>query len=895
MWYVRLLGGLVAEREGYEPVRRFRTQKHGLLLAYLALYPRRAHTREELVELFWPDSDPEAARASLRSALAALRRHLPTDAPSGGGDAGMPTPEIFLKTNREAVQLDPEVVTADVTRFEKLLERASDAGLTRAQRDVLLRRAAGLYAGPLLPGVYEDWALTERERLEAVWEELKERLPGLAENAAPDGAVAGSAARDPATPTRPTSTPVPLPANAPTLPAPVVLAAPAPPRGPVVALPFPANRFWGRDEERQRIAEWTAETDARLLTITGIGGIGKTRLALEAARESAAKKRFDITCFVSLSAALDVERMSEQIVATLGSALRRENVPARASATDPVDDLLEMVRSLEGRTLLVLDNVEQLVDAGGGDVIQALLSEAPVLRILATSRQRLLVDGERDMPLQGLDEEADVGLFVDRARAVRPDLALNDRSRDAVREICERIDGIPLAIELCAAWSHLMTPTQMREKMDGRFDLLTSSRRKDDASRHRSLRAALEWGFDLPASLRKFFAGLSVFRGGWTLEAAEEVLDAPDALERLAHLHDRSLIAIEEGEEDDEGMPSVRYRFLESVREFAAEKMTPQESSLLRGRHLRHYADFVGQAQTALRAGESRLWFERIEREDENIRAALDYGTGEGGPNEIALSLQMLRHIGPYWWVRGGQRAGGSARWALRAYERRAVASGPALADILLTAARLLPAEAAGKALEEAYAMHLALGNRERLATIRREQSMLAYEEGRFEQAVAYMREVGEIRYSLGDRDGLGIALAETASYYTLREDFGTARELLLESIEKGDPRAVGGIAKVKLALATIARVHGGDPGEAERLCREAVGVFRARGETWNYADALKGLGFALLDQDRFGEAAPLLDESIDLFLKLGDEGQVRDIESYRAAREGSKIAARMS
>ena len=192
MWYVRLLGGLVAEREGYEPVRRFRTQKHGLLLAYLALYPRRAHTREELVELFWPDSDPEAARASLRSALAALRRHLPTDAPSGGGDAGMPTPEIFLKTNREAVQLDPEVVTADVTRFEKLLERASDAGLTRAQRDVLLRRAAGLYAGPLLPGVYEDWALTERERLEAVWEELKERLPGLAENAAPDGAVAGS-------------------------------------------------------------------------------------------------------------------------------------------------------------------------------------------------------------------------------------------------------------------------------------------------------------------------------------------------------------------------------------------------------------------------------------------------------------------------------------------------------------------------------------------------------------------------------------------------------------------------------------------------------------------------------------------------------------------------------
>jgi predicted ATPase len=839
VWYLRLLGEMSAERDGVT-LRRFRAQKYGTLLAYLALPPCRVHTRDELLELFWPDADMAAGRTCLRTALASLRRQL-TPA-SIDCEAGVPF-DIFREGTRNTLQINPEVVTTDVARYERLVRLA---GATEDPREAarLLREAADLYSGPLLPDVWDDWAVLARERLEAAQETVRHRLAEW-EAAAPSGKPS-----PPSVAHTGRGRPLPSPLHA----TEHKMARPA-----VLHLPLTSTRFWGRSAEMGLLDAWMCAPGGCtpcLITVTGMGGMGKTRLAIAAARH-AADRFAGAVCFVPLAACTEAERVPDAIA----DALHVER--------GPNVDLLERTAALLdelGPSLLILDNLEQIAGDGAAQVVRRLLARVPGLCLLATSRQPLRIEGEQELPLSGLDARDALRLFVDRAQASRPDFAVTSRNEEALRNLCDRLDGIPLAVELCAAWSHLLTPTQMLDRLNRRFDLLTS-RRRDVIPRHRSLHAALEWGCPVEPELRRFFATLSVFRGGWTLEAAESVTGAPNALDLLAALREHSLVMA-----DADGV--MRYRFLETVREFADELMTPDEREATRQRHFEHFAAFADHVTGPVYRSDPQAAFLLLEIEDANIRAALDHGFG-GKQEELKRSLELVNGLGWHWWVRG---KGGvnTLTWLERAAGRLDECEGELRADVLRVRAYLARRRGDFAAAERDYraaiTVYQALGSAvgeaaalERMAELRDEQEL-------FIDSIRLREQAAALRQAVGDEQGAIFVLSNLAGlYYHRLNDCSAARPLLdrcLAHARKVGDR--GGAAKIGISLSGIARSDGRIE-DAECLARDAVAVFRARGETWNLASALGELAAVYSAQGRTADARCALSESVALYEQVGD------------------------
>jgi predicted ATPase len=388
-------------------------------------------------------------------------------------------------------------------------------------------------------------------------------------------------------------------------------------------LPPPLTRFFGREEEIANLRRSLREPQTRLVTLTGPGASGKTRLALAVAEELRERYRGAVW-FVPLADLLDVG----QIVDSVGAALGLDRVPA----ADPLEAVALFLS--DQPSLLVLDNFEQLVEEGAPEV-RRLLDRVPTLTCLATSRQRLGLTGEREFVVHPLpvpyspetvEETArfpSVQLFVDRAQAVRADFQATRANAAALAELCRRLEGLPLALELAAARSSLLSPAQLLEQLTRREGgpwAMLGSRQRDATPRHRSLRAALEWSYQLLApELQQFFARLSVFRGGWTLEAAQAVCQAGDALDLLEQLRDGSLITVDTTE--GEG----RYRLLETLREYAWEQLAA--AGARRERMRRHAAFFLAVAERADHALDSEDGVERlqeVQREYDNMQAALD-------------------------------------------------------------------------------------------------------------------------------------------------------------------------------------------------------------------------------------------------------------------------------
>lgn len=706
MWRVELLGNLQITR-GEKTITRFESRKVGALVARIALSPERLHPREELAALLWPEADRPVGLERLRHVLSSLLRQT-----GGTGDA-----DPLLIVDRQAVRINREAVTCDAVEFERLAGRRQ------------YEQARALYTGDLLPGYYDDWIQDERERLRAVFDSLPE----------PSVSQGGSAGES-----------FPAEVLTPSLPASM---RPAPPR---IQLPGYLTTFFGRKEERETLLGLL--TERRLITLFGPVGCGKTRFAVEIAR--AAAESFDRVVFVALAECLTPEHIPDRIRAAL-------RLPAVGASV-----LEQVAVALEGiRVLFVLDNLEHLIPLGASEVIATLLERMPDVCCLATSQRLLDIPGEQAFPCGPLpvpSEEAvdtslsdSIALFVDRARAARPDFAVTERNREEVIALCRLLEGIPLALELAASRIRVHTLTEMCQQVadeERRFALTAGQTARKDV-RHASLYAAVagSWRLLTPAQ-QDFLAALSVLRGRWTTPMAAIVCEESEARTRLEELTNRSLVQAESGDD-----PEMRFRLLETIRAFASRYLPESRRRTLH----RRYSSLV--MATLL----DPAAVERIPADDlPMLEAALENAITDGAAVE---ALELCVAFDDLWLRSGsGKDALALVRDAVALpggpHELRSAALevGAYLATVAmeLTLAAELAEEAWGYAGDDLMARAAARLAQGRAAHVRRDpttQIRLLLEE-----AVACARQAGQARIEASALSLLGLAASR-------EEDFDTA------------------------------------------------------------------------------------------------------------------------
>lgn len=524
-------------------------------------------------------------------------------------------------------------------------------------------------------------------------------------------------------------------------------------------LPLSLTRFFGREAEIVRLRALLLPEQTRLVTLVGPAGIGKTRLGLETARRLA-EPFGDSVWLVPLADLSEPGRIADAILDTLG-------VPR----TPPSEPLAQAIAALGARTsLLVLDNFEHLIN-DGTRVVQQLLEQVPTLTCLVTSRQLLGLDGERAFPVEPLPvpEKADtperlsrsesVQLFVDRAQAVRPDFQITNHNAPAIAKLCAGLEGIPLALELAASRAQVLTPFQMLGQMERRFDLLVG-RKRGTTERHRTLRAAVDWSYQLLSpELQRFFARLSVFRGGWTLEAAQAVSGEPLALDYLAQLRECSLVLAEEATPSNQ--PEMRFSMLETLREYSQDRLAElEEVAATRSRHLRWCVDLAERAAPQLEGGEQVQWLARLEQEHENLRAALDWALEQ----DATVCLHLAGSLGRFFEVKGHWAEG-------RAWLEQALAhtanetrmSPPVRAQALARAGDLARHQgdypSASASYEQALAVAQEASDKQSIASLLNSLGHVVFSQSDYMMAHTFYTEALAFQRQLGDKKGVVLSL----------------------------------------------------------------------------------------------------------------------------------------
>jgi predicted ATPase len=600
--------------------------------------------------------------------------------------------------------------------------------------------------------------------------------------------------------------------------------------GPVLdtGVPAPASSFIGREREVRDLRELIERDDVRLVTLTGPGGIGKTRIALQAASEL--QTRFeDGTTLVMLAPVSSPAMVAPAIADAL-------DVP-ETSGRDPIDVLKDFLR--RRRMLLVLDNFEHLVEAA--TVVAELLEAAGNLKILVTSREVLRLSGEREFPVPPLSlPESDVTstealarseavqLFVDRAQAVRRDFTLTDEVAPVVAEICRRLDGLPLAIELAAAGVRMLTPQAIADRLDRRLHLLTGGAR-DLPRRQRTLRATIEWSYDLLGEDdRVLFERLGVFAGGWTLDAAESVCSAdggPDVIEGLASLIEKSMVRRARAAQGEPG-----FEMLETIREFALERLESHgDAERVRGAHALFFLRMALDAEPLLRTGEQDRCAERLAADNDNLRAAMRWSLDRGEPGRVA---RMGQALWLFWWTRSLLHE--AMAW---------------MEEVLDVGEKLSP--------EEQAMATLALG----VSAFTRGDSVRAIPNLR--SAVAMGRELEDLRGMATALISLAVAVAQTEGA-TRGEEMAREAVAAFRELEDawGIATALGGLGRI-LILA-------GRSEEAAPILEESVAGARELGPQVLLGLSLLNLGVARLGVGELEGARVILRESLGLLARVG-------------------------
>ncbi len=601
-------------------------------------------------------------------------------------------------------------------------------------------------------------------------------------------------------------------------------------------LPRQLTTFIGREREIAEAKRLLAET--HLLTITGPGGSGKTRLSLEIGARLLSEYP-DGVWLVEFAHLADPARVP-QVLATALSVREEADRPLLVTLVDHLRPK---------RVLLLLDNCEHLIDACAG-LADTLLRGCPEVKILPSSREALGLTGEvvfrvpplslpdsRLVPaLERLAEYEAVRLFVDRAIAVKPDFTLTDDTAAAVVQICRRLDGIPLAIELAAARVRTLSVQQITAHLDERFRLLTGGSRTA-LPRHQTLRGLIDWSYGLLSEAeRELFRRVSVFVGGWTLEASVAVcagvdVDRYDIVELLGRLVDKSLCLID-GEGSD-----PRYRLLETIRQYGFEKLAEtSEGQVVRARHRDFYLGFAEDAEPRLQGPEQVAWLQRLEADHDNLRAALRWSLD---CDETEAALRLGSALSLFWDTHGYVREGREWLDELLAHARERPTS-------TVTARRAL-----GKVLDAA--------------------SRTRARWSEFPQATEFLTQGLAVWRELGDKRGIAEALNNLAVGATQSGDRVRARVLVAESLalfrELSDKR---GTAHALNNLAEILRGDGDLPG-ARALFEESVPLFEAIEERRGLSHALDNLGGILTAQGDYGPAEALYSRSRRLAEELGD------------------------
>ncbi len=675
-------------------------------------------------------------------------------------------------------------------------------------------------------------------------------------------------------------------------------AAPAPRVTGRYHFPLPRTPLVGRERELPAIQQLLLDPSVRLVTLTGTGGSGKTRLGLQAASELLDQFQSRVY-FVGLAPISDPAMVAAAIAESIG---------VHQTGGRPFSELLKSYirQTALDPLLLLLDNFEHLLSASA--LVAELLECSGALKILVTSRAALHVYGEHEFPVPPLPlpeprqahspsellRNPAVALFCQRAAAVRPDFAVTGDNAPAVAEICGRVDGLPLAIELAAARIKMLSPAALLARLESRLQLLTSGAR-DLPARQQTLRNTIDWSYDLlNESEQKLLRRLGVFQGGWTLEAAEAVCNThgdlgAEIFEVMSSLADKSLLQQAEPLGDE-----PRFAMLETIREYCVERLADTgEEQATRRAHAAYCLVLAEEGNPDLSEQERAAWLARCDIEHDNFRAALDFLFSS---SDVEWTFRLCLALFRFWEMREHLAEGRARLEAVLKLGGPEHAKQRAKAAVDLSSITTVQGDfaAAAQYADSSLAICASLGDDWGIAVSMNARAIVARDCGNYAEAQDYFEKTLARWRALGDRSAVARCLHNLANLVKVRGDYAQAQWVLQEAEqifeELGDR---SGAAWSLNQQGDIAR-ESGDVAAARRLYEHALFAFREAGDRWGIARSLTDLGQIACDERDHETANRAYREALDIFATLGHKrGVARALEGFACSALAQGDAAR--